>query len=143
MPSYLLSMQQLFAIAAKWAPETVQAPKLHLLDRDDNHIFCNQVMRILRAEPDFVSGELEQWELIIEVSGNGLTFQDHCLLDRKYLTCCGELGIKLQQEVKVSQIIGFFIRIMCNSPKIRKRSTIGTLPTPVNLCDNRLHLEKL
>ena len=26
---------------------------------------------------------------------------------------------------------------------IRKRLTMRTLPTPVNLCDNRLHLEKL
>ena len=29
------------------------------------------------------------------------------------------------------------------SEKSCKRSTIRTLPTPVNLCDNRLHLEKL
>ena len=29
------------------------------------------------------------------------------------------------------------------SPEHRKRSTMRTLPTPVNLCDNRLHLEKL
>ena len=37
------------------------------LDSDDDQVFCNPVMRIMRSQPYFFTGELLQWELIIEI----------------------------------------------------------------------------
>ena len=43
------------------------APRISL-DSDDDQVFCNPVMRIMRSEPDFVAGELLQREFIVEES---------------------------------------------------------------------------
>ena len=44
--------------------------------------------------------------------GNGLAFQDHCLVDGENLTCSSEFGVKLQKEFKLSQIGRLFVNII-------------------------------